>query len=87
MARNNRSDAEYEIGGLTKGIKVEEALEGRPVTIQTVMERTGFDYNLTMRCLKTLRLNGWAIQLDDGKWTVGRRLIRLAASLTRQFGE
>lgn len=84
MARNNRSDAEYEIGGLTKGIKVEEALEGRPVTIQIVMERTGFDYNLTMRCLKTLRLNGRATQTDDGKWTYGRRFIRLATAVAQQ---
>jgi DNA-binding IclR family transcriptional regulator len=84
MARNNRSDAEYEIGGATKCFKVEEALEGTPVKIQTVMERTGFTYDLTMRCLKTLRLNGRAIQLDDGRWTFGRRLLRFAASVARQ---
>jgi DNA-binding IclR family transcriptional regulator len=86
VGRNNRSDAEYEIGGLTKGIKVLEALEGRPVTIETVIERTEFSYNIAMRCLKTLRLNGWATQLDDGKWTVGKRFIRYAGSVARQAG-
>lgn len=86
MSRNNRSDAEYEIAGLTKGIKVLEALEGKPVTAQVVMERTDFSYDLTTRCLKTLRHNGWAIQTDDGKWTIGRRLIRFAGSVTRQQG-
>lgn len=84
MARNNRSDAEYEIGGLSKGIKVLEALEGKPVPIETVITRTEFSYDVTMRTLKTLRLNGWALQLDDGKWTYGRRLIRFAGSVAKQ---
>ena len=87
MARNNRSDAEYEIGGLSKGTKVVEALEGRPVTIETVIERTGFSYDVTMRVLRTLRLNGWATDTPDGKWTIGRRLIRFAGSVTRSHGE
>jgi DNA-binding IclR family transcriptional regulator len=84
MARNNRSDAEYEIGGLSKGVKVLEALEGKPVSIETVIRRTEFSYDVTMRTLKTLRLNGWALQLDDGKWTYGRRFIKLGVRVGQQ---
>lgn len=86
MARNNRSDAEYEVGGLTKGIKVLEALEGsafQPVTVATIIERTEFPRDIVDRSLKTLRLNGYAIQTEDGKWTIGRRAIRFAGSVTR----
>lgn len=89
MARNNRSDAEYEVGGLTKGIKVLEALEGtafKPVPVKTIMERTEFPRDVVDRSLKTLRLNGYAIQTDDGEWTIGRRLIRFAGSITRHKG-
>lgn len=84
MARNNRSDAEYEIAGLSKGIKVLEALEGKPVSIETVITRTELSYDVTMRALKTLRLIGWAIQLEDGKWTIGRRMIKLGVRLGQQ---
>lgn len=86
MARNNRPDSSYEIGGATKAIKVLEALEGRPVRIDTLMERTGFNYDMTTRCLKTLRLNGWVTQLETGEWTVGRRFVRFAGSITRAAG-
>ena len=82
MARNNRSDAEYEIGGATKCFKVMEALMGtdaEPVTVQTVMERTGFDRNFVDRALKTLRLNGYAKQVDPSKkWSLGSRLLKFS---------
>lgn len=87
MARNHRSDAEYEIGGLSKGIKVLEALEGtafHPVGIQTVIERTELPRDFVQRALKTLRLLGWAVETRDKKWTYGRRFIRLAAAVAEQ---
>lgn len=90
MARNNRSDAEYEIGGLSKGIKVLEALEGtafEPVGIRTVIERTDLPRDIVTRALKTLRLLGYAIETPDKKWTIGKRFVRFAqrASKSREF--
>lgn len=84
MPRNSRPDASYEIAGATKVIKVLEALEGKPVKAEIIMQRTGFNYDMTTRCLKTLRLNGWATQLEDGTWTIGRRFIRFATAIARQ---
>lgn len=82
MPRNNRSDAEYEIAGATKVIKVMEALLGSdadPVSVTTVMERTGFTRDLADRCLKTLRLNGYAKQVEpSNKWMLGSRLLRFS---------
>lgn len=80
-----RDDAQYEIESLTKGIKVIEALRGirwEPVTVQTVMDRTGYPRDVTDRTLKTLRLHGYAV-CEKGKWTAGKRLISIAASLTQ----
>jgi DNA-binding IclR family transcriptional regulator len=80
--RNNRSDAEYEIGGLTKGIKVLEALSGtdfEPVDAATIVERTGFSRDTVDRCLKTLRLNGYAKQIEPmNYWVIGTRFLRLS---------
>lgn len=81
-----RTDADYEIQSLTQGLIVLEALEGtrwEPVTVPVVMERTGFNRDLVDRTLKTLRLRGYAI-CEKGKWTIGRRAIRFAASISRQ---
>lgn len=83
--RAKRDDADYEIEALSKGLAVLEALEGtrwEPVSVSTVMERTGFNRDLTDRTLKTLRLRGYAI-CEKGKWTAGKRLVRVAGSLTR----
>jgi DNA-binding IclR family transcriptional regulator len=79
----NRTDADYEIEALTKGIKVIEALKGirwEPVTVPTIMERTGFNRDLCDRTLKTLRLHGYAT-CEKGKWTAGKRLISIAGSI------
>lgn len=81
----NRTDADYEIESLTKGLIVLEALEGtrwEPVTVPTIMERTGFTRDLVDRTLKTLRLKGYAV-CEKGKWTAGRRLIRFAANISQ----
>lgn len=85
MASSKRSDEDYEIEALTRGLQVLEALEGirwEPVDIATVMERTGFSYDFCMRALRTLRLKGYA-ESERTKWTAGRRLIRIAASVSR----
>jgi len=78
-----RSDEEYENESLTRGLLVLEALEGtawQPVTAKTVMDRTGLSRDQVDRSLKTLRLRGYAV-CENGKWTVGKRLIRIAQSI------
>jgi len=85
--RAKRDDADYEIEALSKGLAVLEALEGtrwEPVGVSTVMERTGFNRDLTDRTLKTLRLRGYAV-CEKGKWTVGKRFIRVGKSLARNI--
>lgn len=80
-----RWDADYEIESLSKAINVLEALEGirwEPVSVTTIMERTGFGRDFVDRTLKTLRLRGYAI-CEKGKWTAGRRFVRVAKSLSR----
>lgn len=84
MSRSRRTDEDYEIEALSKGLIVLEALEGvrwEPVPILTIVERTGFTRDLVDRTLKTLRLRGYAVQVD-GRWTVGKRLSRIAASIS-----
>lgn len=86
MPRNKRDDSDYEIEALTKGIKVIEALKGirwEPVPVLTIIERTGYPRDLVDRTLKTLRLHGYAT-CERGKWTAGKRLIAIAASLSQQ---
>lgn len=78
--KNHRDDAAYEIGGLSKGIKVLEALEGEkfePVDLQTVMDRTGFSRDLVMRALRTLAMHGYA-RRDGRKWIVGPRVLKFS---------
>lgn len=85
MSRKQRADEDYEIEALSKGLIVLEALEGvrwEPVPIQVVMDRTGFSRDLCDRTLKTLRLKGYAIS-ENGKWTAGKRFIRLSHSVIR----
>lgn len=86
--RTKRTDYEYEIVALTNGIKVFEALETHrwePVSVATIMERTYLPRDIVDRSLKTLRINGYAVQVD-GKWTVGRRLIRISESIVKHKG-
>lgn len=82
-----RTDADYEIEALSKGLAVLEALEGasfEPVTQKRIEQRTGFNRDLVMRTLKTFRLRGWAIQNDRGEWTVGPGFVRFAKSVARR---
>lgn len=84
-----RDDADYEIEALSKGIKVLEALEGtafEPVKWDRIAQRTGFNRDLVMRTLKTLRLNGYAVQNERQEWTLASRFIRFAGSVTRHKG-
>lgn len=89
MARNNRSDAEYELGTLSKGIKVLEAMIGtqcQPANVATIMERTELPRHAVDSSLRTLRLMGYATATSDRKWTVGRRFISLADKVARETG-
>lgn len=83
--RNRHADDRYEIESLSKGIKVIEALRGirwEPVTVATIMERTGYTRDLTDRTLKTLRLHGYAT-CQKGKWTAGKRLRMIGQHLAK----
>lgn len=92
MTTNNgqvrrRLDADYEIEAVTKSLQVLEALEGigfEPVSVQTIMGRTGFSKDFVFRSLKTMQLRGYVTRLPDRKWTVGNRLVRLAVNLSRK---
>ncbi len=57
--------------------KVFEALEGmkfEPVTIQRVMQRTGFSYDFCMRALRTLKVAGYVTQTPTG-WALSPKLL------------
>lgn len=84
--RERRRRESYEIESVTKALQVLEALEGiafEPVTISTIVGRTGLTKNGVFRALKTLEMRGYAICQGE-KWTVGKRLTRLAISLSRK---
>lgn len=81
----NRRDEDYAIAALAKGVKVLEALEGtriEPVSIQRIMQRTGYSYNFCLRALRTLKCVGFAAQTPEG-WSYGPRILKLAD----RFGE
>lgn len=76
-----RTDADYEIEALSKGLAVLEALEGtsfEPVKASRIEQRTGFSRDLVMRTLRTLRLRGYAAQNAAGEWMMGSRVLRLS---------
>jgi DNA-binding IclR family transcriptional regulator len=80
-----RHDADYEIESLSKGLMVLEALEGigfEPVSVSTIIGRTGFKRDLVFRSLKTLSLRGYAV-CENGKWTLGKRLVKFSERVAR----
>lgn len=80
-----RSSADYEIESVSKALIVLEALEGigfEPVSVSTVVGRTGFTRDFVFRALKTLEMRGYAT-LANGKWTVGKRAVRLSQQIVR----
>lgn len=76
-SRKERTDQDYTIDALLKGLQVLEALEGtsfEPVSIQRVQERTRLPYDTCMRALRTLKLAGFAVQ--NGRcWSVSTRYL------------
>ena len=83
----NRTDSDYEIEALSKGLAVLEALEDGPHKRGRIETRTGFNRDLVMRTLRTLRIRGYAVENSRGEWMFGRRLIRLAAKVGELNGE
>lgn len=84
-----RSGSDYEIESVTKALQVLEALEGiafEPVTVNTIIGRTGLARDFVFRALKTLEMRGYAVKVSGGKWAVGNRVARLAVSLSRRNG-
>lgn len=80
-----RTDADYEIESLSKGLAVLEILvDSEPVSQKRLVEKSKFGRDVVMRTLKTLRLRGYATQNAAGDWIAGPRLIRLATDLSRK---
>lgn len=66
---NDRSDEDYLIEALAKGLQVLEALKGHayePVSISYVSKKTGLTYDFCRRAIKTLKVKGWAIEDERG---------------------
>lgn len=64
-----RSDDDYVIDALAKGLQVLEALKGHayePVSIAYLSKQTGRSYDFCRRAIKTLKVRGWAIEDDRG---------------------
>lgn len=83
--RKQRSDDDYVIEALAKGLKVLEALEGsrfEPVPIQRVVERAKYPYDYCFRALKTFKVLGYAQETPRG-WQLGPKVLRFAD----RFGE
>lgn len=81
-----RSGSDYEIESVTKALQVLEALEGiafEPVTVNTIIGRTGLAKDFVFRALKTLEMRGYAI-CEKGRWTVGNRFVRMALRISRR---
>lgn len=81
MTTKKRTDADYEIEALSKGLVVLEALEGtafEPVGIGRIVQRTGLPKDTVFRTLRTLRLRGYAVQNARGEWSVGNRILRFS---------
>lgn len=85
MATNTPIKREYEIEAATKVLQVLETLEGigfEPVTVSTVVARSGFTRDFCFRALKTLEMRGYAIE-ENRRWTAGKRLVRLSQQIVR----
>jgi DNA-binding IclR family transcriptional regulator len=80
-----RSDADYTIEALLKGLSVLEALEGNgfePVTTRRVQQRTGLSYDFCFRALTTLLCHGVARQTPGG-WVLSPRYIAFCERAAR----
>lgn len=63
-------------------IKILEALEGtsfEPVSLKTIMNRTGLEYDKCRRVLLTLQLLNWTQQTEKKEWTLGTKILRFAS--------
>lgn len=89
-ARTRRTDEDYTIDALAKGLKVVAALEGTRfeiVSVERIRQRTGFNYDFCMRALRTLKAEGIAEQIGK-EWRFTLRHLafcrRAAESETRR---
>lgn len=75
-----RSDDDYVIAALKKGLAVLEALKGQTyeaVTVSEIQRRTKFDYDFCRRALKTLKVCGWAIE-DETGWRLSVKAMQFS---------
>lgn len=80
MARASRSDTDYAIDALQRGLKVLEALEGtnfEPVSIRRVAERAHLPYDFCRRALLTLKVAGFAAETSKG-FQAGPKILRFS---------
>jgi DNA-binding IclR family transcriptional regulator len=76
-----RNETDYEIESVSKAVNVLMALEGtsfEPVSIQKIIERTGFSRDFCTRALVTWKIKGFAEQLPNKKWKVGAKILRFS---------
>lgn len=81
-----RTDADYEIEAISKGLAVIEVLiDEEPIKERGIAKKTQFSRDLVMRTMRTLRLRGYAVQNETTReWRVGPRLIRLAGDVSQR---
>lgn len=84
MSREPRTDDDYTIDALMKGLQVLEALEGNnfePVKLRRIQERTRLPYDTCMRAMKTLKVAGLVAETDRG-WRLSARFIAFCRRAT-----
>lgn len=84
-----RTDQDYEIAALSKGLMVLEALEGigfEPVSLSTIVGRTGFTRDYCYRALRTMKMRGYVAPVADDKWIIGKRVAKLGIRAMRVEG-
>jgi DNA-binding IclR family transcriptional regulator len=81
---------DYTIDALAKGLTVLKALEGtrfEPVTLTRISDRTKLDQNYCFRALQTLAAQDFATKTSDGKWMLGKSILKLSDRLNEAVQE
>lgn len=87
--RKKREEIDYAVEKVVDTIKVLEALQGdkyEAVSVDRIIERVGvipgrqdkLKPDAVKRILITLKILNWAAQTEDGKWMLGKGILRLS---------
>jgi len=81
----NRTDEDYEIEAVSKAkIVLEIVIDGEPVALKKIVDRSQLGRDIVMRILRTFRLHGYLIQNANADWMVGPGLVRVAHDVTER---